>query len=139
MVYEKLNSSSRVAIARAGARQHLNFNFIFRHAVYATPKPPSAAQTTGAYTHGHDKWPDRHPFRGAATPAAQQTLTQMAGFLANKQAGALTTRAITWFIKRYRVNMQEAAYPEPSHYASFNDFFTRPLLDGARPLAGPAC
>ena len=68
----------------------------------------------------------------------KQALTQMAGFLANKQAGALTTRAITWFIKRYRVNMQEAAYPEPSHYASFNDFFTRPLLDGARPLTNAA-
>lgn len=65
----------------------------------------------------------------------KQALTQLAGFLANKQAGALTTRVIRWFIQRYKVNMQEAAHPDPAHYPSFNEFFTRPLVAGARPLA----
>ena len=31
--------------------------------------------------------------------------------------------------------MAEAEQPDPERYASFNDFFTRPLQDGARPIA----
>jgi phosphatidylserine decarboxylase len=65
----------------------------------------------------------------------KQALTLLAGRVAQAQAGAFTTRLITWFVKRYRVNMAEAANPEVSSYASFNDFFTRELKLGARPLA----
>ena len=36
---------------------------------------------------------------------------------------------------RYGVNMAEAADPRIESYASFNEFFTRPLKPGARPLA----
>ncbi len=39
------------------------------------------------------------------------------------------------FVARYRVNMAEAANPDIASYASFNDFFTRALKPGARPLA----
>jgi phosphatidylserine decarboxylase len=38
-------------------------------------------------------------------------------------------------VARYGVNMQEAANPDIASYASFNEFFTRPLREGARPLA----
>jgi phosphatidylserine decarboxylase len=38
-------------------------------------------------------------------------------------------------VKRYGVDMAEAADPDPARYASFNDFFTRALREGARPLA----
>ena len=65
----------------------------------------------------------------------KQALTQLAGSLARRQAGALTTWAIRRFIARYGVDMAEAANPDPAAYASFNDFFTRPLKAGARPLA----
>ncbi len=65
----------------------------------------------------------------------QLGLTRFAGFVANKRSGARTTRLIEWFIRRYGVDMAEAADPDPSHYASFNDFFTRALKPGARPLA----
>jgi phosphatidylserine decarboxylase len=64
-----------------------------------------------------------------------QALTGLAGKLANKQCGALTTSVIKWFVKRYGVNMAEAANPDIASYASFNDFFTRQLKIGARPLA----
>ena len=57
------------------------------------------------------------------------------GYLAGLQGGSLTTSVIRWFIQRYRVNMQEAANPDPAAYATFNEFFTRPLREGARPLA----
>jgi phosphatidylserine decarboxylase len=42
---------------------------------------------------------------------------------------------IRWFIGRYGVNMSEAANPDIASYASFNEFFTRPLKPDARPLA----
>ncbi len=65
----------------------------------------------------------------------KQAITLLAGRIARAQGGALTTRLIAWFVQRYRVNMAEAANPDIASYASFNDFFTRALKAGARPLA----
>jgi phosphatidylserine decarboxylase len=65
----------------------------------------------------------------------KQAVTALAGKLASAKAGKLTTAVIGWFVKRYNVNMDEAAEPNIEHYATFNDFFTRPLKQGARPLA----
>jgi phosphatidylserine decarboxylase len=65
----------------------------------------------------------------------KQALTAFAGRVASVQGGALTTHMISRFIERYGVNMSEAANPDPASYASFNEFFTRPLKAGARPLA----
>jgi len=65
----------------------------------------------------------------------KQALTLLAGRIARAQAGAMTTRLIAWFVRRYRVNMAEAANPDIASYATFNDFFTRALKAGARPLA----
>lgn len=65
----------------------------------------------------------------------KQALTQAMGWLAAREAGALTQFAIRRFIARYQVDMAEAAVPEPSAYPSFNAFFTRPLRDDVRPLA----
>ena len=65
----------------------------------------------------------------------KQALTAFAGMVASARAGALTTRLIRWFVGRYGVNMAEAANADIASYQSFNEFFTRPLRDGARPLA----
>ena len=65
----------------------------------------------------------------------KQALTVLAGKLASAQAGSLTTSVIRWFVDRYKVNMAEAANPDIASYPSFNEFFTRPLQAGARPLA----
>jgi len=65
----------------------------------------------------------------------KQALTALAGKFATARAGGLTTRVIRWFVGRYGVNMGEAANPDIASYASFNEFFTRPLQAGARPLA----
>lgn len=43
---------------------------------------------------------------------------------------------IRWFIKRYRVDMSEAADPRPESYGSFNKFFTRALKPGLRTFPG---
>ncbi|MBX3609331.1 MAG: phosphatidylserine decarboxylase [Hydrogenophaga sp.] len=68
----------------------------------------------------------------------KQALTQLAGRFASWQGGAVTQWAIRRFIRRYGVNMAEAATPDPTAYASFNDFFTRALRADARPLSDAA-
>ena len=65
----------------------------------------------------------------------KQAITALAGKLAHYQGGNLTTSVITWFVKRYQVNMAEAANPDIASYKTFNEFFTRPLKTGARPIA----
>ena len=62
-------------------------------------------------------------------------LTAFAGRVASRERGATTTRLVRWFVRKYGVDMSEAAEPEIAAYASFNDFFTRALKEGARPLA----
>ena len=65
----------------------------------------------------------------------KQALTALAGWIASARGGRLTTALIAWFVRRYGVDMGEAANPDSASYASFNDFFTRALKVGARPLA----
>lgn len=65
----------------------------------------------------------------------KQAMTVLAGKLASARLGGLTTAAIRRFVARYNVNMDEAAQPDMGAYTSFNDFFTRALKPGARPLA----
>jgi phosphatidylserine decarboxylase len=62
-------------------------------------------------------------------------MTVFGGVVAGAHAGAITTGIIRRFIRRYGVNMDEAAQPDPAAYASFNEFFTRALRPGVRPLA----
>ena len=65
----------------------------------------------------------------------KQALTSFAGWVAAKERGALTTWIIDRFVRKYGVNMDEALNPDIGSYASFNDFFTRPLKPDARPIA----
>jgi len=65
----------------------------------------------------------------------KQALTSLAGVLARARGGAATTAAIRAFVGRYGVNMAEAAQPDPAAYPTFNEFFTRALQPGVRPLA----
>jgi phosphatidylserine decarboxylase len=62
-------------------------------------------------------------------------MTRLAGLVARAEWGSFTTWVIKRFVKRYNVNMNEAANADPAHYKSFNEFFTRPLKDGVRPLS----
>jgi phosphatidylserine decarboxylase len=65
----------------------------------------------------------------------KQALTRFAGLVAGARMGGVTTAIIRNFIGRYGVNMDEAANPDPAAYPTFNEFFTRALKPGARPLA----
>ncbi len=49
--------------------------------------------------------------------------------------GGITTGIIRRFVARYDVNMAEAANSDITAYPTFNEFFTRALKPGARPLA----
>ena len=68
----------------------------------------------------------------------KKALTVFAGWVAGARGGPWTTALIRWFVRRYQVNMAEAANPDLASYPTFNEFFTRPLKPGARPLADAA-
>jgi phosphatidylserine decarboxylase len=65
----------------------------------------------------------------------KRLLTVLMGRLASARGGAATTWAIRRFIARYGVDMAEAAVADAARYPSFNEFFTRELKPGARPIA----
>jgi phosphatidylserine decarboxylase len=65
----------------------------------------------------------------------KHAMTVFAGLVANAEAGSITTEIIRRFVRKYRVDMEEAANPDIASYPSFNAFFTRALRAGARPLA----
>jgi len=65
----------------------------------------------------------------------KQALTSFAGFVASRERGWVTTEIIRRFVAKYQVNMDEALNPDIASYATFNDFFTRALKPGVRPLA----
>jgi len=48
--------------------------------------------------------------------------------------GPIVHPMINFFIKKYDVDMTEAAYENTQVYATFNEFFTRPLKSGVRPI-----
>ncbi|WP_321348430.1 archaetidylserine decarboxylase [Halopseudomonas oceani] len=61
-------------------------------------------------------------------------LSRLAGCLANCTWSWVKNPFITWFVKRYQVDMSQALEENPTAYSSFNDFFTRALKPDARPL-----
>jgi phosphatidylserine decarboxylase len=65
----------------------------------------------------------------------KKLLTVLMGKLASLRGGAFTHALIRRFVAHYRVDMQEAADPRIESYPSFNEFFTRPLREGARPIS----
>jgi len=65
----------------------------------------------------------------------KRALTELAGTFANMRGGALTQALIRRFVDHYGVDMSEAAEPDIGRYATFNEFFTRPLRAGVRPIA----
>lgn len=64
----------------------------------------------------------------------QKLLSRLAGSLAECTIPWFKNTLIGWFIQRYNVDMSIAQNPDPESYQHFNDFFTRPLADGQRPI-----
>jgi phosphatidylserine decarboxylase len=65
----------------------------------------------------------------------QRLITGWVYRLTRVQTPWLRDRLIRFFIRRFGVDMSEAAEPDPLRYTDFNQFFTRPLRPDARPLA----
>ena len=61
-------------------------------------------------------------------------LSRLVGKVAACRTGWVKNLFITRFIRQYQVDMSEALNPDPASYATFNQFFTRPLLPDARPI-----
>jgi phosphatidylserine decarboxylase len=74
-------------------------------------------------------------FVGSQYLLPKQALTIFAGRVAGARGGAVTQAIIRRFVKRFGVDMSEAAEPDIGAYPSFNEFFTRALKPGARPMA----
>lgn len=64
----------------------------------------------------------------------QHALSRLVGALAASRWGLIKTPFINWFAKRYEVNLDEAKCSDLSQFKSFNDFFTRELKPGMRPI-----
>ena len=62
----------------------------------------------------------------------KHAISRLVGKFAAAEAGWLTTKAISSFIKAYDINMAEAKLKNATDFKTFNDFFTRELEDGAR-------
>ena len=61
-------------------------------------------------------------------------ISRVVGLLAECTVPSIKNPFTNWFVKQYNVDMSEALEENPEAYNSFNDFFTRPLKDGMRPL-----
>ena len=67
-------------------------------------------------------------------PLPHHLLSRLVGRLAECRTPWLKNALVRRFIRQFKVDMSEAANPDPTAYATFNDFFTRELKADARPL-----
>jgi len=66
--------------------------------------------------------------------APHYLLTHWMYRLTRVRAPWFKNRQISWFVRRYQVDMSIAAQSDPLAYPDFNSFFTRPLKADARPI-----
>lgn len=64
----------------------------------------------------------------------QLILTRIAGWFARQSWRGVTPFIIRQFARAYHINWNEAKFSQPTDFSTFNDFFTRELRDGARPI-----
>lgn len=64
----------------------------------------------------------------------QHGISLLMGKIAESENVKIKNTFIKWFIKRYGVDMTIAERENPEDYKTFNDFFTRTLKAGARPI-----
>lgn len=81
----------------------------------------------------------RRPFSERAFIGLQHLLPQhflsgIVRIVTHSRIGLVRTALIRLFLRGYPVDLSEAVHGDPAAYSSFNDFFTRRLRAGARPL-----
>lgn len=65
----------------------------------------------------------------------QHLLSHLVGALARSRLALVRRPLLGFFLRTYHPDMSDAANPDPHSYPSFNEFFTRALKPGARPLS----
>jgi phosphatidylserine decarboxylase len=73
-------------------------------------------------------------FLGLQKVLPQHGLSRLVGWLAQSQIPVIRRSFIHLFAKAYDISLADAERKGLDDYHSFNDFFTRALADGARPL-----
>lgn len=64
----------------------------------------------------------------------KRAISRLAGVIAHSRTPWIARPLIHAFIRAYGVDLSEAAATHPHAYRSFNDFFTRALMEERRPL-----
>ena len=64
----------------------------------------------------------------------KKALTRFLGVLGNTSAGPVKNALIRSFIRAYDVDMSASVRRSPQEFRTFSDFFTRELIDEARPI-----
>ncbi len=64
----------------------------------------------------------------------QHALSRLIHFVARRRAGGVKNALIGAFVRGFQPDLSDARQPDPYRYESFNAFFTRELIDGARPM-----
>lgn len=64
----------------------------------------------------------------------QHLISRIAGKLAESRVSWWKNFFISWFVRKYKVDMSEAENPSATSYPNFNTFFTRALLPDARSI-----
>lgn len=75
-----------------------------------------------------------HPFAALQYLLPQHAISRLVHRISRSRRVPGLRPAMSWFVRRYGVRMDEAADPDLDAYPDFNSFFTRALRDGARPL-----
>ena len=65
----------------------------------------------------------------------QHLLSRLMFRFARIQASWIKNLFTSWFVSKYKVNLTEALLEDIDEYKHFNDFFTRALKDGSRPIS----
>ena len=65
----------------------------------------------------------------------QHLLSRLMFRFARIQASWIKNVFTSWFVSKYKVNLTEALLEDINEYKHFNDFFTRALKDGSRPIS----
>jgi phosphatidylserine decarboxylase len=80
----------------------------------------------------------RRLFVALQYPLPQHGLSALMFYLARRRLGVLTRLAISAFVRVFHVDLDEADPADLRAYPSFNAFFTRALVEDARPMTGAA-
>ena len=65
----------------------------------------------------------------------QHLLSRLMFRFARIQTPWIKNSFTSWFVSKYKVNLNEALLEDIDKYKHFNDFFTRALKDGSRPIS----